>query len=277
MSGAKRSARTGALAVHGGSRELTVLFDEISQLWRLGAETEVLAERLQEFSGRAKVHFDAQMRHLSAQNDESLLPICAQHEEMIHKIDDVLRDFAEGSGALHWHDMRRSMERALRRADVVEDEAQSGTVFLSDQSDATVAPRGSAIAEPLIEWPGDLAIGVEWIDRHHRLMIEVINRIGWLAEPYDPDDANALLEHLKRIAWHHFHEEEAHLGASAPDHLARHVGQHRRLLSELDFLIFDVRARRLDLRRVLKDQLCPWLIDHIHLSDRVDFEDMAEL
>jgi hemerythrin len=123
----------------------------------------------------------------------------------------------------------------------------------------------------LINWTHDLALGVEWIDQHHRALIDTINEIGMLPEDYEVADADALLDRLRRITWHHFHEEEAILVLGDRERAQRHVAQHRHLLAELDRLIFDVHSHRIKLTGETGDRLSHWLVDHIITCDKEDF------
>ncbi|PKU24194.1 hypothetical protein CWS72_12740 [Telmatospirillum siberiense] len=250
--------------IMGGLQDLADRLDEIVQIWRLGAETSILGERLSAFRQQAEIHFDQEVGALADASDGELLQFTASYDAMMRKIDAVLADFAAGGGASLWFDMAASIERYLRY-----DEAQRGLQDIALSRDEENAPR-----ESLIGWTRDLALGVDWIDQHHRALIDTINEIGLLPRHYDLVDADALLERLRRIAWHHFHEEEAHLALGDRERARRHVAQHRYLLADLDRLIFDVRSRRADLTGETSDRLCRWLIDHILTIDKEDFQSL---
>lgn len=245
-------------------RDLAERLDEIVQLWRLGAETSALGERLRAFRDSAEQCFEREIGALTRSSDNVLLRLTAQYEEMIRKIDAVLVDFSVGGGAIHWFEMADSIENFLRHYERQE-----------RNRDIALRQEGAEPArESLIGWTHDLSLGVDWIDQHHRALIDTINEIGMLPRHYDVADADALLERLRRIAWHHFHEEEAHLAVGDHDRALRHVAQHRYLLAELDRLIFDVRSRRVDLTGETSDYLCRWLIDHILTIDKDDFQSL---
>ncbi len=245
-----------------GHRDLAGRLEEIVQLWRLGAETPVLGERLLAFRTRAEQQFEQEIGLLGRLSDGVLLRHTAQYEDMIRRIDAVLADFSAGGGAIHWFDMVDCIERFLRH---YEPRESGGGLTLSRDGAARAG-------ESLINWTQDLALGVDWIDQHHRALIDTINEIGMLPRHCDLADADALLERLRRIAWHHFHEEEAHLAVGDRDRAHRHVAQHRHLLAELDRLIFDVRSRRVELTGETGDRLCRWLVDHILTIDKEDFQ-----
>lgn len=246
-----------------GVRNLADRLDEIVQIWRLGAETSVLGERLSAFREQAEIHFEREVGARANASDGELLQYTAAYDAMMRNIDAVLADFAAGGGAILWFDMASSIERFLHY-----DEAQR------DRRDLALMPDGGGKpGESLIGWTRELSLGVEWIDQHHRALIDTINEIGQLPAHYDLADADALLERLRRIAWHHFHEEEAHLALTGDRARAgRHVAQHRYLLADLDRLIFDVRSRRVSLSGETSERLCRWLIDHIVTIDKDDFQ-----
>lgn len=256
---------SGNPVIDGGHRELARLVGEIAELWRLGAETSVLAERLTGLKAAAIRHFEEEIAILGALDDSILLRHARQHEAMIARIDAVLEDFTNGSGALRWFEMVDSIKHMLLHHERTED----GGYF------ALLGAQPPAPKEPLIGWTRDLSLGVEWVDQHHRALIDTINEIGMLPRPCDLADADALLERLRRITWHHFHEEEAHLAYVDPERAHAHVAQHRQLLSELDRLIFDVRSRRVELSDATSDYLVRWLIDHILNCDKKDFAGMS--
>jgi hemerythrin len=256
---------SGNEVIDAGHRDLAALVEDISQLWRLGAETSVLAQRLGTLRERALHHFDEEIAQLSGLDDAVLLRHTAQHEEMIRKIDAVLEDFENGDGARRWFEMIQSIDHMLLHHELVED---VGYFHLLGRP--PVLPK-----EPLIGWTKDLSLGVEWVDQHHRALIDTINEIGMLPDNYDLADADALLERLRRITWYHFHEEEAHLVYCDQARAQRHVAQHRHLLDELDRLIFDVRSGRVRLSQTTSDYLVRWLIDHIVNCDKQDFAGMS--
>lgn len=245
-----------------GLQDLVDRLDEIVQIWRLGAETSILGERLGAFRDQAESHFDREIGALASASDAELLLFTARYDAMMRKIDAVLADFSAGGGAVHWFDMADSIERFLRY-----DQAQRGRRDIAFLREGEETPR-----ESLIGWTQDLSLGVDWIDQHHRALIDTINEIGLLPRHCDLADADALLERLRRIAWHHFHEEEAHLALGDRDRASRHVAQHRYLLGDLDRLIFDVRSRRVELTGETADRLCRWLVDHILGIDKEDFQ-----
>jgi hemerythrin len=248
--------------VDNAHRELVEQLDEIVQLWRMGAETPILGERLQAFRDHAEAYFQQKISVLAGSTDSEFSRHMSEHADMIHKIDGVLADFSAGGGAVRWFDMVDSVRNFLRHHE--SGDAKGDCALLNERIEPT--------KETLIGWTRELSVGVDWVDQHHRALIDTINEIGMLPKHYDLADADALLERLRRITWYHFHEEEAHLALSDRERAHRHVAQHRFLLAELDRLIFDVRSRRVDLTGETSDYLCRWLVDHIQTIDKDDFQ-----
>lgn len=246
----------GRSAIDAAHADLAQCAEALAQQWRLGADSQTLVQRLIEFREIAGRHFEEQLAVLRETGlDEG--PPRRDYEEMIAEVDEVLADFARGS-ALHWFQMFEAIKRFLPGYPI---DVEGGEL-------PALAPQGGEAQAPLIAWSSDMEIGIDWIDGHHRAMADTMNEIGRLPPHYDVGDADALLERLRRSSWHHFHEEEARLPAGRA--AREHVAHHRRLLAELDRLIFDVRARRADLTTV-RDELCRWLVDHIRTADRRDF------
>jgi hemerythrin-like metal-binding protein len=257
----KEIPSSGDPVIDEGHQELSQQVEEIAQLWRLGAETSVLGERLADFRARAVRHFDEEKTILANKDADAQRRHASQNEDVIRKIDAVLADFTDGNGAVRWFDMIDSIENMLLHHKIALDTGSSAMLGKGEQE-----PH-----EPLIVWTHDLALGIDWIDQHHRVLIDTINEIAQLPEAYDLGDADALLERLRRITWHHFHEEEARLALVNPGAAQRHVAQHRQLLGELDRLIFDVRSRRVVLSESTSDTLVKWLVEHIVNCDKRDF------
>jgi hemerythrin len=245
-------------------QDLVGRVDEIVQLWRMGAETSVLSERVQAFRDAVEMYRQRGIVLLSGGGGEKLSRFIAEYEDLIRKIDVVLADFSTGGGAAHWFDMVDSIKKFLRHQDDPdgrEDFARSNRLLES-------------ATEPLINWTHDLSVGVDWVDQHHRALIDTINEIGMLPEHYDQAHAESLLERLRRITWYHFHEEEAYLASTDRDRAHRHLAQHRYLLAELDRLIFDVHSRKVALTEETGNYLCRWLVDHIQTIDKADFQSL---
>lgn len=246
-------------------RDFVDRVDEIAQLWRLGAETAVLESRLRDLHGHAEQYFEETMACVGGLSDSVLLQFTREYETMVRKIDAVLADFAAGDGAVRWLEMMDAIE-LVRRHELREDSA----VFGRPSESPTPA------CELLVQWTPELEFGIDWMDQHHRAMIDALNEIASLPVHCDMADVDASLERLRRIAWHHFHEEEARLPINAHEQVHRHVAQHRHLAAELDRIIFDVRSRRLNITQAVRDRLGQWLIDHIKTADREDFQGPLE-
>ncbi len=241
---------------------LAELADEIVQLWKLGAETAVIEQRLRFFRDAAAGHYEQAL----AIGSGPALAAARQdpeqrraYDEMIGRINTVLADFADGQ-PIQWYEMFEAIKHLLADHQI---DLASG-----DFAIPVVTP-ANAGGDRLVAWGSDLEIGVDWVDRHHRGMVDMLNEIGRLPAQSDPVDRDALLEALRRSTWHHFHEEEARL-PTGPD-ASQHIAAHRRLLAVLDRLLFDVRSHRIDLPTVARNVLRDWLIDHILTLDRRDF------
>ena len=233
--------------------DLAAEAEDFVQQWLLGTETRLLEARLRQFHAAID-------RHLAATPAD---PRARELEELCGHVDRLLAGFA-GGGAIAWLPVLDALKRLFPDITMSEREEALFLVALSKETDEG----------PLVKWTAALELGIPWIDKQHRALVATLNEIGRLPPDYDLAEADALLDRLRRLAWHNFHEEEAHLPAGVAAN--EHAIEHRRLLAELDRLMFDVRARRVDLLAEARDRLCPWLIEHIGITDRADFGPTAE-
>jgi hemerythrin len=255
---------SGRLVIDNQHRDLVGLVGEIVQLWRMGSEAAVLSERLRAFRESVEQYYQEKIVLLGDTAADDLSRYKADYEDMIRKIASALEDFVSDDGAARWFQMVDSIQNFLRHH-----KTEDGGDDL-----ALVDGRSEPRKETLINWTRELSVGVDWVDQHHRALIDTVNEIGMLPKHHELADADALLERLRRITWYHFHEEEAYLAAIDRDRARRHIAQHRHLLAELDRLIFDVHSRRVDLTGDTGDYLCRWLVEHIQTIDKDDFHSL---
>jgi len=239
--------------------DLALRAAEIAELWKIGAETAVIDHRLRRLRDVVTVHRDQEIELLVA-DQTTTVDLCSSYERILTAINEVLADIADGD-AIGWYPMFETINRMLADRAV---EVGAGPLPLA-------VSLGGCPTKKLVAWGKDLELGLDWLDQHHRGMVDLLNALDRLPAPprFDPDEADALLESLRRAAWFHFHEEEARLppGPAA----AEHIAEHRALLRQLDIIILDIRCGRSDLPTVLRKQLRRWLIGHIGNADRRDF------
>jgi len=233
-----------------GHRELARRVAEIGQLWKLGAPPDELQRRADALSDYAHRHFAQEMLILRA-HGVATEDLGHNHGQLVEEIERLVEDAV--AGRARWIDVVDALERLLFDHEILED----------SRFFASLAPLADGA---LVEWGADLAIGIEWIDQHHRSLVETVNE---LAHCSDPSTGHDLLIRLRRHAAHHFKDEEAKLVGSAG--AEAHGLGHRHLLDALDELIAKAETSKIDHAAIARDYLHLWLVEHIRETDCRDF------
>ncbi|MCB1955034.1 MAG: hemerythrin family protein [Rhodocyclaceae bacterium] len=124
-----------------------------------------------------------------------------------------------------------------------------------------------------IQWSAAYSVGDDEIDRQHRRLIDVINRLGQLLSGgHDADGATAqeIFDLLADYVTSHFaYEEQRMVDAGYPlDKVEAHRGEHRRILKSLQ--AFEVKLEEGNgetLRELLPFLYGDWLTHHICAVD----------
>jgi hemerythrin-like metal-binding protein len=124
------------------------------------------------------------------------------------------------------------------------------------------------MAEPLLRWRAEFALGIPGLDREHRAMIDLINRC--YAELGSDPDAAAIERTLGEIhaaIAGHFALEERIMRTAGYARLAEHKGDHEALLDELRELMDGFTADPVAGRLVLERALGEWFARHFRSFD----------
>ncbi|HXK56651.1 MAG TPA: hemerythrin domain-containing protein [Gammaproteobacteria bacterium] len=140
--------------------------------------------------------------------------------------------------------------------------------LFEDQSYWPLFDKETEDAKLLISWSAELETGDPEMDRHHRALVNHINRLHMqLCASTDKRFACAELRLLHEYSKFHFSEEEHSLGEKLrPGHRAN----HELLLIDLDRVIEEVDAGKYALPTI-GDYLKYWLINHIQTFDIPSF------
>lgn len=123
-------------------------------------------------------------------------------------------------------------------------------------------------ARHLLEWHDDYGINVHAIDRQHRRLLAIANKILSDAEAgVRPEIVGSALERLLDHALYHFSEEERLLQAYGYDSAVDHVNQHKKLITQGEEFVAELRGGTVT-PDMLLDFLRRWLLNHILLEDR---------
>lgn len=121
----------------------------------------------------------------------------------------------------------------------------------------------------LLHWRPHMSLGIEAIDADHRQLIDLLNRLHFMALAGDePASVGAVLDELVAYARTHFAREEALMQRSGYPHLLDHREQHRQLADRLRTFcaIYEQDPDRFDMT-AFYDFVADWLVVHFLEED----------
>lgn len=124
-------------------------------------------------------------------------------------------------------------------------------------------------AAPSIEWSDSLSVGDPGIDREHRELVVLFQRLTDPVHGDDPDRVRAMLDDLVRHVGEHFDREEGIMRRHAYPGYAAHKQGHGELLQQINnFMhLMDAEGAALPPAAIL-DFVGSWLIGHIVHDDK---------
>ena len=120
----------------------------------------------------------------------------------------------------------------------------------------------------LIEWQESFNLGIESVDRDHRELIGLINRLyASIQEKASTDEVLAALSEIFARLAEHFDEEESVMRAARYPAYREHKEDHETLLDELDELMDEIQFDKVyDENRLTKD-LLRFFGEHFRVHD----------
>lgn len=119
----------------------------------------------------------------------------------------------------------------------------------------------------VFQWNNNFITGIEKIDKEHKYLVELINRLGSLliSNNLHYDHVDLILKELIKYARYHFNEEDKIMSLNNVD--SRHTTVHRKLHSEFIKDVTDMTTsidpnKEEDFKKVF-DYLIHWLTYHI--------------
>lgn len=119
----------------------------------------------------------------------------------------------------------------------------------------------------VFQWNNNFITGIEKIDKEHKYLVELINRLGSLliSNNLHYDHVDLILKELIKYARYHFNEEDKIMSLNNVD--SRHTTVHRKLHSEFIKDVTDMTTsidpnKEEDFKQVF-DYLIHWLTYHI--------------
>lgn len=123
---------------------------------------------------------------------------------------------------------------------------------------------------PLVAWNNSLLIGIDFVDKDHKGLFELVNRLHTaMTEQKGREVVNGVLKELHEYASGHFRREEAMLEGRMFPGLEAHKKLHASFVAKIDELAAKCQAGNnlvsIDLLKFLKT----WLVNHIAEDDKL--------
>ncbi|SEL64092.1 hemerythrin [Colwellia chukchiensis] len=129
----------------------------------------------------------------------------------------------------------------------------------------------------LIAWDKAYEVGVDTIDRQHKVLVDYINQLAWAI---DNQQEQAIIPSLfaKLIAYtkYHFEAEEAYFYKLNKNDCLLHQLQHKHFMEELENIATRINAKNTQLKDSTESSsamellyfLTDWLLHHIQIEDK---------
>lgn len=126
---------------------------------------------------------------------------------------------------------------------------------------------------PLFEWSDRYALGISEIDRQHRQLFDIINRLGeTIGTASEFRQATLTVSDLYRYLCEHFTYEEALLYKADYVALSAQKRQHRAFINQVARFQIQVARRDPKVSREVLSMLTTWLMTHVLRADRLYVE-----
>ncbi|GAB4062424.1 diguanylate cyclase domain-containing protein [Uliginosibacterium sediminicola] len=124
----------------------------------------------------------------------------------------------------------------------------------------------SKLAPMNLNWSADMELGVDWIDRDHRAMVKIVNRlIQALFSVEEFAFIQSLMEQFISTTAAHFAREDRAMDVLSEEDRLRHQQEHAQALAELQRIRAKLEASSLSQTIQF---LTNWVREHIRHSDR---------
>ncbi|MBF0165512.1 MAG: bacteriohemerythrin [Magnetococcales bacterium] len=175
-----------------------------------------------------------------------------EFRELMNLMEEVKGKAGAGQDALEtlgkFHERRESLFRLLNR--LYQEEGEG------------------AVVKPFFPWGERLMTGIEFVDREHKVLVDMINSLQLaMKEGRGSDVIGKILDGLVDYTRTHFaHEEEAMARTDYPT-LSEHKAKHVRLVATLQQLVQQFKEGRFSVGIDLLGIAKTWLVEHILGTD----------
>jgi len=121
----------------------------------------------------------------------------------------------------------------------------------------------------LLDWNDKLLIGVDEVDRQHRHLVDILNRLHEAMQMGGKArDVARVLSDLVSYTRYHFAAEERLMHEAAYPGYAEHVRKHRAMVAKVEEFSSEAMAGKATVTMRLMTFLKEWLAKHILETDR---------
>lgn len=121
----------------------------------------------------------------------------------------------------------------------------------------------------LIDWNDSLLIGVAEIDRQHRHLVEILNRVHEAMRAGSPHrEMQRVMQDLVNYTRYHFDAEERAMREAGYPELAGHQQKHRAMVARVETFREEMMSGKATVTMRLMLFLKEWLAKHILETDR---------
>lgn len=122
---------------------------------------------------------------------------------------------------------------------------------------------------PLLEWTDDLKIGVDEVDRQHRHLVDILNRLhDAMQAGGKARDVARVVSDLASYTRYHFAAEERLMEAARYPELASHKQKHAAMVAQVEAFSEEVMSGKATVTMKLMQFLKDWLSKHILETDK---------
>ena len=121
---------------------------------------------------------------------------------------------------------------------------------------------------PIMEWTDDLSVGVPEIDRQHKAIINLVNKLhATLTDQADKELINKIFSELGWYAGEHFKHEEIFMSETNYPNLKDHKAIHESMLAQVGKVLEQCSNGNIPDIGETCEFLKKWLLNHIKVED----------
>ncbi|CCQ72233.1 bacteriohemerythrin [Magnetospira sp. QH-2] len=256
--------RTGSPMIDAAHARLAEIANEAYDLWQTGAQDRSVNDTLRLFIEMARRHFHTEEREIRNAGFEAWREHAKMHQMLLAELSSLcleVRDTANSDRVKY--SVFQTLDGILYQHEFLDDQ-DFWHLFVKEEISSSV------LAE-LIPWEDRFSVGDDSIDRQHKTLIKMLNRlhVSLNEEGECPDVSDQLANIEAHTRWHFSYEESFMEKIGMTQGLDGHKALHRNLLLQIESLIHGFNAVTSPIPKdIVRTSLKSWLLDHLLNVDR---------